>query len=146
MAIAGAEGVIRHISYKAGFKYQLTETYVIQTQIRPTVDINTEYIDMSTSGLLIIRKGYAWDGTSGPTRDGKTNQRGSLVHDALYQLFREGLLSRIWWRESADQLFIKICKEDKMCWVRRKVDYIGLRLFAKGATKHKAMKEVMIAP
>lgn len=64
-------------------------------------------------GLLTMKKGYAWDGPSGPTIDTKNFMRGSLVHDALYQLMRNGQLAPQW-REGADQELRRICREDGM--------------------------------
>jgi hypothetical protein len=44
----------------------------------------------ASSGCGQESKGYAWNGPSGPTLDTRNFMRGSLVHDALYQLMREG--------------------------------------------------------
>ena len=72
------------ISYKKGYKYQLTETYKIKVDIKPLEHILTHFIDLTPEGILIIRKGYAWDGCSGPTWDDETNMRAGLIHDSLY--------------------------------------------------------------
>jgi predicted membrane-bound dolichyl-phosphate-mannose-protein mannosyltransferase len=50
------------ITYKYGYKYQLCETYTIDTVIYPKENITTFFIDLNTKGKLTIRKGYAWDG------------------------------------------------------------------------------------
>ena len=57
---------------------------------------------LNTKGHLIIKRSYAWDGPSGPTIDTKNFMRGSLVHDALYQLMRHEHLSSDEWRAVAD--------------------------------------------
>ena len=82
------------IFYTSGYKYQLHKDAMVQTGIIPTEPIFTQFIDLSATGLLIIRAGYAWDGPSGPTidRPKKHVMRGALVHDALYQLMRLKLL------------------------------------------------------
>ena len=74
------------IAYKAGYKYQLKAEYVVQIDIKPAALIDIEYLALTPTGALTIRKGYAWDGPSGPTIDTLNFMRGSLVHDALYQL------------------------------------------------------------
>ena len=73
------------IAYKAGYKYQLKARYAVQIDIRPAAPIDMEYLGLTTDGTLTVKKGYAWDGPSGPTIDTLNFMRGSLVHDALYQ-------------------------------------------------------------
>lgn len=77
---------------------------------------------------LVLRKGYAWDGPSGPTWDTPSFMRGSLVHDGFYQLLREGVL-HIKTRDYSDRLLVKICREDGMCRFRAWYVYWGVRLF-----------------
>ena len=106
------------ITYNGGYKYQLKETYTIAIDIKPRTSIDTEYIDLDTEGNITIREGYAWDGPSGPTIDTLTFMRGSLVHDALYQLMRENHLNHSEYRGPADRVLQKICKEDGMWSLR----------------------------
>jgi hypothetical protein len=117
------------IRYGCGYKYQLRETYSVQTAIRPAQAIHTEYIDLSLDGLLTIREGYAWDGPSGPTVDTPSFMRGSLGHDALYQLLRMGLLPHSD-RALADLELRKWCLEDGMWKARAWWVYHGVDLFA----------------
>jgi len=53
--------------------------------------------------------------------------RGSLVHDALYQLMREGALPIVY-REEADRLLRRICIEDGMSRLRAAWVLRGVRL------------------
>ncbi|MBI4191956.1 MAG: DUF1353 domain-containing protein [Betaproteobacteria bacterium] len=115
------------IAYKAGYKYQLKENYVIQIEIRPASDIDTEYLALTNAGTLTVKKGYAWDGPSGPTIDTLNFMRGSLVHDALYQLMRERHIDGDRYRETADRLLQTICKEDGMNSLRAWWVYQGVR-------------------
>ncbi|GAF89000.1 unnamed protein product, partial [marine sediment metagenome] len=81
------------ISYRGGYKYQLAANYIVQIGIKPENNINTKFIVLSTEGMLSILRGYAWDGASGGYPDLKKIMRGSLIHDALYQLIRMKLLT-----------------------------------------------------
>lgn len=101
------------IKYYAGYKYQVAENYTLQTPCKCATEVSHEFLAMTTDGLLTIREGYAWDGPSGPTIDTKSSMRASLVHDALYQLMREELIS-MHNRPIADELFYQICLEDGM--------------------------------
>lgn len=101
------------IKYKSGYRYQLAEDYTIRTGIFPAAAITEDFIQMDRDGLLTIKKGYAWDGASGIAIDTPAFMRGSLVHDALYQLMQDQKLSRVW-RKSADELLVQICQEDGM--------------------------------
>ena len=117
------------ISYKKGYKYQLVETYHDKIDIRPDdQDIRTDYIELTTEGDLTIKKGYAWDGPSGPAIDTLNFMRGSLVHDALYQLMRGGYLDKDEHRDPADRLLQDMCKEDGMSALRAWGVYLGVHL------------------
>lgn len=70
-------------------------------------------LDLYSDGRLVIANGYAWDGPSGPTLNTESSMRGSLVHDALYQLIREGLLPASL-KPTCDWELAEICIEDGM--------------------------------
>ena len=115
------------IRYRAGYKYWLVNDYQVQTIIRPTHDVVTEFIRLSREGLLWIRHGYAWDGCSGPTFDSRNTMRAGLVHDALYQLMRDGYIESHW-RDDADNEFRAILLEDGVSKFRSDYFYEGVRL------------------
>jgi len=136
------------ISYKKGYKYQLVEAYSVEIPITPEADISSpsEFITLTTNGLLTMEKGYAWDGPSGPTIDSRNFMRGSLVHDALYQLMREELLDNVATRGPADRLLQKICKEDGMSSIRAWWVYKGLRIGGDPASDPDNKRPVTKAP
>ena len=103
------------IEYNDGYKYQLKKTYSLPIELQPDADITTPFIRLDTRGNLTLIKGYAWDGPSGPTIDTLNFMRGSLAHDALYQLMREKELDNNKFRAAADRILQRICKEDGMC-------------------------------
>lgn len=45
------------ISYKKGYKYQLADLYETTIDIKPDDDITTDYINLSTEGRIVIKKG-----------------------------------------------------------------------------------------
>ena len=132
------------IRYKAGYKYVLAASAVFKTAISPKEVIDTEYIRLDVNGNLLIRTGYAFDGPSGPTIDTKNFMRGSLCHDALYQLIREGLLHVHDARELADKELRRICLDDGMWRVRAWWVYRGVRLGGEESTIHG--RDVIQAP
>ena len=134
------------IAYKKGYKYQLAERYAIKIDIKPDHDIKTDYIILTEKGKLTIKKGYAWDGPSGPTVDTLNFMRGSLVHDALYQLMREQHLDNGERREQADRLLQKMCKQDGMSSARAWWVYQGVRLGGGPAADPDNKKPVVRAP
>ncbi len=115
-----------YVEYKSGYKYQIVEEYRVKVGVTPENNIKTDYIELNTGGTLIIKKGYAWDGPSGPTFDTPNFMRGSLVHDALYQLLRLELLEQRWRDEADDELRV-ICREDGMSWIRAWWVHKGVR-------------------
>ena len=117
------------ISYTDAYRFQLTEDYVVRLcEVRPDRHISTRWLDLSIRGNLWIRTGYAWNGPSGPAIATKSFMRGSLVHDALYQLERVGLLST-GQRDAVDRELMTLCREDGMWAPRRWWIYLALRRF-----------------
>jgi len=118
----------RHIKYKAGYKYQLREDYfhLLPPVLAPLEDILHDYISIDPMGKMVLSKGYAWDGPSGPTVDTKSFLRASAVHDALYQLMELGIYPR-YLRKEMDRELIRICKKDGMNALRRCWVYQGVR-------------------
>jgi hypothetical protein len=133
------------IKYRSGYKYQLAEDYQIMLMYHPDKDIKTEYIEFNDIGVLKIKEGYAWDGPSGPTIDTRNFMRGSLVHDALYQLIREDYLP-FKFKEFADKELRRICLADGMSRFRAWYVFKGVKDFADKAAMPSSEKQVLIAP
>ncbi len=110
------------------YKYTLFADYQHQTELHMNQPVKIgNVVSLETNGLLTIKKGYAWDGPSGPTIDTPNFMRGSLVHDALYQLMREERIAQDY-RAYADMLLRKICLEDSMIPIRAWWVYKAVRL------------------
>lgn len=137
---------MKSIKYKRGYKYQIVEEYSVETNIFPESNIVTDYILLNKNGFLTIKKGYAWDGPSGPTFDTKTFMRGSLVHDAFYQLMREEKIPKEKYRIPADKILKKICREDGMNILRVSWVYAAVRVFADPAADPSSKKKIEEAP
>ena len=105
---------------KHHWKYQLGEDHFENLELKPSEAITTPFVKFSKNGRLRVKKGYAWDGPSGPMIDDNTNMRASLVHDVLYQLMRLGELDYKQDRALADKIFFEMCREDGMKPVRAK--------------------------
>jgi len=102
------------IKYRAGYKYQLAESYSVATPIKPLTPIKHEFFTLTKTGKLWIKRGYAWDGASGPTFDTKSSMRPSLVHDVFCQMMQTGLLDYDLWQDKVNELFKQQCIEDGM--------------------------------
>lgn len=118
------------------YKYELMHNYIIHTKFRPVSRIVTPYIELGTDGLLLIKKSYRFDGPSGISFDTDNFMRGSLVHDALYQLMDEGELG-IECRYRADKLLYRIIREDGMWLFRASYIYRFVRIFGGMYVKRK---------
>ena len=121
------------IYYRKGYKYQLSRDATTDLKLFvpfPALfgDIITEYIVLTSEGVLWNKRGYAWDGCSGPTWDDKTNMRGGMVHDSFYQLIRLGLLPPAW-KEYADDLLRAICLAKGMSSIRGWYYHEGVKDF-----------------
>ena len=132
------------MKYRKGYKYQLAEDEVFIVPIHQP-PIQTQFINL-IDGVLKIKSGYAWDGPSGPTIDTKNSMRGSLVHDALYQLMRQKHLGKDAYRGIADWELYEVLVADKMWKWRARGWYKGVRKCAGPAADPKNKKKVYEAP
>ena len=125
-------------SHTKHYKYKLEEIEVTELKIL-NVDFKTPYMELWTNGMLTINRGYAWNGSSVPFKKtifvlslslwdcDKYCKIASLVHDALCQAMREGLLSKDH-KYQADLLYKEMCIKggmrewfaDKRFWALRK--------------------------
>jgi len=71
--------------------------------------------------------------------------RGSLIHDALYQLMRQKLLDKKC-RKQADKELRKACLKDGMSKIRAWWIYKAVRYLAYFASDPKNRKEILTAP
>jgi hypothetical protein len=132
---------IKKLHYIDNIKYQITRDYAIFIPIFPDKKISTEHISLDVDGYLFIKKTYAFDGPSGPTADRKfpwlykKMLRPSLIHDALYELMRHGLLDREVWRVVAKMVKIRVS------WC-----YWGVRVGGKSSTYNKNQTREKVAP
>lgn len=133
------------IKYISGYKYQLQADYLYNTHYAIAEDVYSHFLTYSKDGMLGIQSGYAWDGPSAIAIDTKNILRASLVHDALYQLIREGKLPNSY-RSYADYLLFSICREDGMSLLRATWVYIAVILFGNIYSSPKNSKQVQSAP
>ena len=135
----------KQLFYKEGYKYQTSREYHVATGIKIPAPAKTDWLDMDVNGNLTIKKGYAWDGCSGPTWDDSTNLRGSCIHDSGYQLIRLGLIPEPT-RKQWDLTFQRSCRTDGMAKLRAWYYFEGVRNFAEFATDAKREPKELHAP
>lgn len=117
-----------HVFYTDGYRYKTETAFMIKTGIIPIAPGGNDFVKLDVHGLLTISSQYAWDGASGPAINTLNFIRGSLVHDALYQLIREGVLTSEQ-RDQADRLLVKLTREDGMSALRCWWVYTAVSLF-----------------
>jgi hypothetical protein len=133
------------IFYKKGYEYQLFGRYTIATNIRSNNGGGNDWVYIAPDGFLTIAKGYAWDGPSGPAIDTPNFMRGSLIHDALYQLIRTGVLREDIDRDKADRLLQQVVLEDGMSRLRAWWVYTAVSIFGGIYMKNK-QDDILSAP
>lgn len=126
------------------WKYQLLEDFSIRLDKRFKEDkIVPNFIYLKKDGWITIKAHYCWDGCTFPAIQTKRTKRAGALHDALYQLFRAGLLP-IDMRDWADRWFKKILIQDKFMFPNlyyKSVSKYGLK-YAKPQKEY----DVLIAP
>lgn len=115
------------------YKYLLLKQMTYKTRIHLdseiTFPLSPILIKLEENGTLIIEENYTWNGATG-FFDLESMMRATLVHDALYQLIREGMLERRW-RAEADRLLRDVCIVDGMAKSLAQGIYISVRIFGR---------------
>ncbi len=119
---------------KRKYKYTLHSDCEFETGMEVSHPKDLGLLAIDAVGKLMIRKGYSWDGPSGPTIDTRNAMQGSLIHDALYQLMREEVLPQSL-RKRADEILREVCMEDGMSKVRASCLYRAVRMAGASAAK-----------
>lgn len=132
------------IAYRDGYRYQLAEDASVQLDFAPKKNIRTDFIKFNKIGVLTALMGYAWDGASNAV-DTPNFMRGSLFHDAGYQLMRLKLLGPEY-RELFDKALRQIILEDGMSSIRAWWVYQGVRLGGGPSADPANVKPVLWAP
>lgn len=116
------------MKYKSGYRYKLDDGYY---QPLPFGVPHAKVVGwvVIVGHDLGISSGYSWDGAStGLPWTPKKWLRPSLVHDALYQLIREGQLP-MERRKDADEVFYQLLRENRVNVVLATVAYWAVHLF-----------------
>ena len=119
---------------RRAYKYNLHSDVRYQVNIEAVIPEEMGLLEIDDDGYLTVKKGYSWDGPSGPTIDTKNFMRGSLIHDALYQLMRQEIIPQTL-RKRADEILRDICLEDGMSGLRAWWVYRGVRIGGAGSAK-----------
>lgn len=132
--------------FKGDYKYILAEAEYYETGI-VSDGARLNFCSIDPDGSLAIQKGYAWDGASW-FPDIRSIRRGSLIHDALYQLLRETSFSDVdaqAKREASDDVIRDVCLEDGMWGWLASLVYRGVRLGG-GPSARVKKRKVYTAP
>ena len=122
---------MKYSEYK--YKFKVEENFSIKLPFK-IPDFEHEYAS-SKDGILSVKKGYAWDGASGPIINTRDTLVARLVHDVLYQAMRLNLIkSSKENRKIADKNFFEILKMNGVNSIRRKVWSFAVKLFGKKST------------
>lgn len=137
----------RQIRYRSGYKHQNAEDAYFETGIHVGHVVGTEdgYVILWPMGRLLIKEGFSWDGASGPMPDKNTIMRGSMAHDALYRLMREGKVPGEN-RQLADRLLRRLCLEDGMPIAEAESIYLIVRKRAASAARPTVLTGLRAAP
>ncbi len=116
-----------------GYKYQLAEDVSVAVPLFADVTVISKWFTLKR-GVLTVTAGYCWDGPSGPTYDSENSMLPSLVHDALYQMIRAGLIAEDR-AGDADYELDRLSRDRGMSAFRRLIWFNGLSLFGFNAAK-----------
>jgi hypothetical protein len=126
---------------KVCYKYRLYEDYADTTRILDC-EYEDQYAKITKDGRIIGKKGFCWDGCSGPTKDDDTNQVPGLLHDIKYYLMRIGVVPQSW-RHVADKELVEGCRKRGMSKFRAWYYFEGVDHFAGYAAKYGSEPKIL---
>ena len=124
------------MKFYRGYKYVVAETFTVQTAILGH-EIHDDLTDLSKDGKLTIRRGYPWDGNSGPCLDTDSSLEASCVHDVLCDYINMGWLPNSL-QPMVDQEYYQIAVAKGMRWRRARIRLLAIRWYmtGKGAKRY----------
>lgn len=134
----GSNGIAYKVIKHHKYKYQLTqdhEHYLDPSFPAVWVGLKGGWIEIRGRTLL-IKRGYCWDGASGPALTTPDFMEPSLVHDAIYQLIAAGLLKKKPWKKYADMELYRVAALNYMPRWRRTYAYYFVRVFGQGRDRY----------
>lgn len=98
-----------------------------------------DVVTMEPSGLLIIHRGFVWDGPSGPTYDRKENLEPSAAHDAAYRALRSGAFGygELYrdTKKAIDELYGELCRQCGMWGWWASVNTWTVKMFGNSSSR-----------
>ncbi len=94
-------------------------------------DITDDHAHLQPDGLLTIRKGFPWDGNSGPCIDCRSSLEASCVHDVLCDWVNTDRLPDCL-QPIIDQEYYDLCVVRKMWWRRARMRMLAIRWYMAG--------------
>lgn len=119
------------------YKYEMIRSRTVYTSWHGST-LDCAFFHLNVLGLMTIKKGYRWDGPSGPTVDTASFMRSSAVHDCFFQALRQDLIIhnlREEFFESANEDLEAISIEDGMLETRAEYVKFSVNKFGKKYTK-----------
>jgi hypothetical protein len=138
--------------YRSGYWHQVVRDFWIQTPFRPEIDIDARWVYMSTEGLMQIKAGFGCDGTSFYPRwvkkllhkIFKKLLKGSVCHDALYYLYKLGLLP-LETRLEADAFAEKVWRDSGVWKWLASVNKLGLKIGGEASSLPENRRPILMA-
>jgi hypothetical protein len=124
------------MKYWSGYKYVVAEDFTILTDIKNYTVADT-LSALQPDGSLTIKRGYAWDGNSGPCLDSRSSLMASCVHDVLCDYINLGWLPD-YLQPVVDQEYYNLCVANKMWWRLARLRLLAIRWYmtGKGAKRY----------
>lgn len=128
------------MKYWKGYKYVVAETFSIQTDIVGH-EVRDDLTELTKDGLLTARRGYAWDGNSGPCADTDDSIEASCGHDILCDYINMGWLP-VALQPMVDQEYFKIAVRKGMWWRRARARMLAIRWYMTGKGAKRYVRQI----
>ena len=119
--------------------YQLRKDEEIQTDILG-YHIDESFWRLTPDGILIAKRGYAWDGATGAI-DTSTNRRASLFHDVICQIIGRGGIP-LHYIDEGNELYYIICRSDGMIEIRAWIELKAIQYHFMNGTMPEGYRKV----
>jgi hypothetical protein len=98
------------IAYTHADKFVLGKDAIFKLSFAPQYTVDTSYARFTPDGVLIVKRGFLWSANF-PAMNTENTRPASLVHDALYELIKDGHLPRKPFKNLADMVMRDVLLE-----------------------------------
>jgi hypothetical protein len=117
----------RQIAYTKADKFVLGRNEWFDLDFAPMYEVESSYVKFTIDGVLMIKRGFLWSANF-PAMNTENTKPASLLHDAGYDMIKDGLLPRKPFKDLFDMAMRDVLLECKILDARAWAWYMAVQI------------------